>query len=139
MFISVVLAVFVVLYLFLSKLEKAYRMRVVTCVIRPEQLGDVAAALRSQNMLLGMTVLNVRGFGRQMADVESSLQVKEQVIQFRPKLKLELLVRNHDVDRVIQIVTEALRTGQVGDGKVLVFEAVTAMRIRTGERGISAL
>jgi len=129
-------AALVVVYMILNRVRRKYQTRMVTCVIRPEQLNDVTAALKRANLMVGMTVMDVRGFGRQQGGEDSS---RNQEIRFLPKLRIEILVRSLDVEATMEAITKALHTGQIGDGKIVVFEAVSAMRIRTGEKGISAL
>ena len=128
-----------VFYVLLTSVQKTYRVKVVTCVMRPEQLGDVAAALRRESLVVGMTVTDVRGFGRQHGETEADLPVHEDTIRFQPKVKIEVLVRDWDVNKTMQVISSAVRTGNIGDGKIIVFEATSAMRIRTGEKGVYAL
>jgi len=131
-------AVVSLLYIGLSTVKKTYSVKMIACVIRPEQLNEVAQALKDQELMMGMTVSDVRGFGRQRGDLEANGKVKED-IKFLPKLKLEILVRDWDVDRAMDIIADTLRTGNIGDGKIVVYEAASAMRVRTGERGVYAL
>ena len=109
----------------------------ITCVIRPEQLNEVANALKVQELMMGMTVMDVRGFGRQRGETNGSKE--DETIKFLPKLKLEILVRDWDMDRAMDVIADTLRTGNIGDGKIVVYEAASAMRVRTGERGVYAL
>src|ERR1019366_2723448 len=125
------------LYVGLSTVKKTYSVKMITCVIRPEQLNEVAAALKGQELMMGMTVMDVRGFGRQRGETNGSKE--EDVLKFLPKLKLEILVRDWDVDRAMDLIADTLRTGNIGDGKIVVYEAASAMRVRTGERGVYAL
>lgn len=128
------------LYVAVTSLQKTYRVRLVTCVIRPEQLGDIVSALKTHNLIMGMTVTDVRGFGRQKGEsANGSAPVHEEMIKFLPKSKVEILVRDWDVARTMEVITEATRTGGIGDGKIIVLEASSALRIRTGERGVYAL
>jgi nitrogen regulatory protein P-II 1 len=126
------------LYVGLSTVKKTYSVKMIACVIRPEQLNEVAQALKDQELMMGMTVSDVRGFGRQRGDVEANGKIKEE-IKFLPKIKLEILVRDWDVDRAMDVIADTLRTGNIGDGKIVVYEAASAMRVRTGERGVYAL
>jgi amino acid transporter len=132
-------AVISVFYVLLTSVQKTYRVKVVTCVIRPEQLGDVAAALKREELVVGMTVTDVRGFGRQKGETEDDQPVHEETIRFQPKVKIEVLVRDWDVNKTMQVITSAVRTGNIGDGKIIVYDASSAMRIRTGEKGVYAL
>jgi nitrogen regulatory protein P-II 1 len=125
------------LYIGLTTVKKTYSVKMITCVIRPEQLAEVAAALKAQELMMGMTVMDVRGFGRQRGETNGSKE--EDVLKFLPKLKLEVLVRDWDVDRAMDVIADTLRTGNIGDGKIVVYEAASAMRVRTGERGVYAL
>ena len=78
-------------------------------------------------------------FGRQKGETEDDLPVHEETIRFQPKVKIEVLVRDWDVNKTMQVITSAVRTGNIGDGKIIVFDASSAMRIRTGEKGVYAL
>jgi len=127
------------LYVVLSTVQKTYRVRLVTAIIRPEQLGDVAAALRRDDLAAGMTVTDVRGYGRQRAEGGHVISAEEDTIRFLPKVKVEVLVRDWDINHAMKVIGDAVRTGGIGDGKLLVLEAASAMRIRTNERGVVAL
>ena len=113
-------------------------MKLMTCVIRPESLDAVKDALSSLGVVGGMTVTEVRGFGRQRGHVEH-YRGEAYVIRFLPKLRVDIAVQTEEVDRVMTAVGHAARTGQVGDGKIFVLDMRAAMRIRTGERGTGAL
>jgi len=126
------------LYVALTSVQKSYRVRLVTCLIRPEQLGDVVSALRRENLIMGMTVMDVRGFGRQRGEKDDDV-VGQETIRFLPKIKLEVIVKDWDVDRTMAVISESARTGNIGDGKIIVLEASAAMRIRTGEKGVYAM
>ena len=112
-------------------------MKLVMAVIRPDKLDAVANALDKQH-IVGMTVTDVRGFGRQKGQVEH-YRGGEYTIRFLPKVKLEVAVHAKDADRVMAAVSQAAKTGQVGDGKMFVSEIRDIIRIRTGERGSGAL
>ncbi|MEW5801555.1 MAG: amino acid permease [bacterium] len=127
------------LYVALTSVQKSYRVRLVTCLIRPEQLGDVVSALRRENLIMGMTVMDVRGFGRQRGEKDNGDLVTLETIRFLPKVKLEVIVKDWDVERTMKVISESARTGNIGDGKILVLEASAAMRIRTGEKGVYAV
>jgi nitrogen regulatory protein PII len=88
--------------------------------------------------MMGMTIIDVRGFGRQRGD-KGTNGMKEEEVRFLPKLKLEILVRDWDVEHTMDTLAETLRTGNIGDGKIVVFDASSAMRVRTGEKGIRAV
>ena len=113
-------------------------MKLVSCIIRPERLEAVKDALNSLQVVGGMTVTDVRGFGRQKGQVEH-YRGGEYTIRFIPKVKVDVAVQAEDIDAVMAAVSQAARTGQIGDGKIFVTEMLNAMRIRTGERGTSVL
>ena len=112
-------------------------MKLITCIIRPDKLDAVADALDKQH-IVGMTVTDVRGFGRQKGQVEH-YRGGEYTIRFIPKVKIDLVVQDQDVDTAMTTITKVARTGNIGDGKVFVINVQDAMRIRTGEKGTSAL
>ena len=112
-------------------------MKLIKCIIRPEKLDAVKDALDKHN-IVGMTVSDVRGFGRQKGMVEH-YRGEEYTIKFVSKVKLELVVQDQDVSKVLSTIGETARTGKVGDGKIVVLDVDDAMRIRTGEKGTSAL
>jgi nitrogen regulatory protein PII len=130
-------AVVALLYVGLTTVKKTYSVKMVTCVIRPEQLNEVAAALKGEDLMMGMTVIDVRGFGRQRGETNGGSKGREEeTIKFLPKLKLEILVRDWDVERAMAVIADTLRTGQIGAGKKVDNEAASAMRVRTGEKGV---
>ena len=112
-------------------------MKLVTAIVKPFKLDDVKEALRGLGVQ-GMTVSEVQGFGRQRGHTEV-YRGAEYEIDFVPKVKLEVLVDDGDVDRVVQKLVETARTGKIGDGKVWVVPVEGATRIRTGESGPDAL
>ena len=112
-------------------------MRMLSCVIRPESLEAVTTALNALGVG-GMTVTDVRGFGRQKGQVEH-YRGGEYVIRFLPKVRIDVAVRADEVDAAMAAIKQSAHTGQVGDGKVFVNNVHNAVRIRTGERGINAL
>ena len=105
-------------------------MKLISCVIRPEKLEAVKDALDKQH-IVGMTVTDVRGFGRQKGQVEH-YRGEEYTIRFLPKVKLEIVVQDEDVGKVLTTLRDAARTGSIGDGKAFVLDVDNAMRIRTG-------
>ena len=109
----------------------------VECIIRPERFEDVNAAL-SDLGIVGMTTSEVRGCGRQRGYVERYRGMEYQV-RLLPKMKVELVVPDEQVDAVVRAITEAGRTGEVGDGKIFLSRVDDAIRIRTGERGEAAI
>ena len=112
-------------------------MKQISCIVRPEKLDAVTEAL-NQEHVVGMTVSDVRGFGRQKGKVEH-YRGDEYTIRFIPKVKLDIVIQDQDVDKVLAAISKAARTGNVGDGKIFVTEVSNALRIRTGEKGTSAL
>ena len=112
-------------------------MKLISCVIRPEKLEAVKEALDKQH-IVGMTVTDVRGFGRQKGQVEH-YRGEEYTIRFLPKVKVDLVVQDQDAGKVLSTIRDAARTGNIGDGKIFVVSVENAMRIRTGEQGTSAL
>ncbi len=112
-------------------------MKLVIAVIKPFKLEDVRDAL-SEIGVQGMTVTEVKGFGRQKCHTEL-YRGAEYVVAFLPKVKLEIAVDSDLVDKVIDAITRAARTGKIGDGKIFVLNLEEAVRIRTGETGKDAL
>ena len=109
----------------------------VECIIRPERFEDVNAALGDLG-IVGMTTSEVRGCGRQRGYVERYRGMEYQV-RLLPKMKVELIVPDEQVDAVVQAIIDASRTGEVGDGKIFLSRIDDAIRIRTGERGEAAI
>src|SRR3954467_7811170 len=112
-------------------------MKLMTCIIRPEKLTTVTDALDKLHVV-GMTLTDVRGFGRQKGQVEH-YRGGEYSIKFIQKVKVDIVVQDEDVTQTMNAIEQAARTGKVGDGKVFVSDIENAMRIRTGEKGTSAL
>ena len=112
-------------------------MTKIECIIRPERFEEVNALLGDLG-IVGMTTSEVRGCGRQRGYVERYRGMEYQV-RLLPKMKLELVVPDHQVDAVVGAITQAGRTGEVGDGKIFLSHIDDAVRIRTGERGEAAL
>ena len=112
-------------------------MKLVTAIIKPFKLDEVREAL-SEIGVQGITVTEVKGFGRQKGHTEL-YRGAEYVVDFLPKLRLEAAVPDALVDRVIDAIEAAARTGKIGDGKIFVLPIEQAVRIRTGETGDSAL
>ena|SRR5579862_1298970 len=109
----------------------------VTAIIKPFKLDDVRQALRGAG-LVGITVSEVQGYGRQGGKTET-FRGSEYKIEFVPKVKVEVLVETTQVDKVIDIIVAAARTGKIGDGKVWSYDLDRLMRIRTGELGDDAV
>ena len=112
-------------------------MKLVTAIIKPFKLDDVREALNDIGVS-GITVIEVKGFGRQKGHTEL-YRGAEYVVDFLPKVKVEVAVDDSLVDQVIEAITEAARTGKIGDGKIFVFDLSEVIRIRTGETGAQAL
>ena len=112
-------------------------MKLVTAIIKPFKLDDVKAAL-TEIGLPGVTVSEVRGFGRQRGHTEV-YRSAEYTVEFVPKISLEILVEDDEAKRVADTIVEAARTGQIGDGKVWISDIGTIIRVRTGEMGADAL
>jgi nitrogen regulatory protein P-II 2 len=117
--------------------EEFARMKMVIAIIKPFKLDDVRAALADVGVQ-GITVTEVKGFGRQKGHTEL-YRGAEYVVDFLPKVKLELAVDDEQVERVVEAIIETARTGKIGDGKIFVAELAQAVRIRTGEAGSRAL
>ncbi len=112
-------------------------MKMLVAIIKPFKLDDVRSALAEVGVQ-GITVTEIKGFGRQKGHTEL-YRGAEYVVDFLPKVKLELAVDDDQVDRVIEAIIDSARTGKIGDGKVFVSELEQAVRIRTGESGSNAL
>jgi len=112
-------------------------MKLITAIIKPFKLDDVKTALRGAGVE-GMTVSEVRGFGRQGGHTETYRGTEYQ-IDFVPKVRLEIVVDDSAVDNVTETLAEAARTGKIGDGKIWVTTVESLMRIRTGESGSEAI
>ncbi|MDQ2695281.1 MAG: P-II family nitrogen regulator [Pseudomonadota bacterium] len=112
-------------------------MKTIIAIIKPFKLDDVREAL-SDIGVQGITVTEVKGFGRQKGHTEL-YRGAEYVVDFLPKVKLEVAVNDSLADRVIEIITRTANTGKIGDGKIFVFNLAQAVRIRTGEAGPDAL
>ncbi|MBU1190735.1 MAG: P-II family nitrogen regulator [Gammaproteobacteria bacterium] len=112
-------------------------MKKVEAVIKPFKLDDVREAL-SEIGISGMTAIEVKGFGRQKGHTEL-YRGAEYVVDFLPKVKLEIVIGDDMVDRCIEAITNAARTGKIGDGKIFVTEVDKVIRIRTGEQDNDAI
>ncbi len=112
-------------------------MKKVEAIIRPFKLEDVKVALVNAG-IVGMTVSEVRGFGRQKGQVER-YRGSEFTVEFLQKLKLEVVVDDDRVDTVVAAIQDAARTGEIGDGKIFINTVDTVIRIRTGDRDSTAI
>ena len=109
----------------------------VEAIIKPFKLDDVKDALHDAGVQ-GMTVLEAKGYGRQKGHSEL-YRGAEYVIDFLPKVKIEVVVEDSLVDNVVEAIAESARTGRIGDGKIFVLDVEQAVRIRTGDRGADAI
>ena len=109
----------------------------VTAIIKPFKLEEVKEALRGAG-LLGLTVSEVHGFGRQGGKSET-FRGSEYTVEFVPKVKIEVLCESGDLEKVVDLIATAAKTGKIGDGKIWAHDLDTVMRIRTGEIGDSAI
>jgi nitrogen regulatory protein P-II 1 len=109
----------------------------VECIIKPFKLEDVKEALADIG-ITGMTVSEVKGFGRQKGHTEL-YRGSEYTVDFLPKVKLEIIVKDEDVDRVVESIATAARTGRIGDGKIFIYPLEKIIRIRTGETDAEAI
>ena len=112
-------------------------MKLVTAIIKPFKLDDVREAL-SEIGITGVTVTEVKGFGRQKGHTEL-YRGAEYVVDFLPKVKIEAAISGDNVDQVIEAISKAANTGKIGDGKIFVSAIEQTIRIRTGETGSEAL
>ena len=112
-------------------------MKLITAIIKPFKLDDVRDALGEVGVT-GMTVSEVKGFGRQKGHTEL-YRGAEYVVDFLPKLKLEIAVSDDDAERVVETIVETAASGRIGDGKIFVTALERTVRIRTGEEGDDAL
>ena len=112
-------------------------MKLVTAIIKPFKLDEVREAL-SELGVSGLTVTEVKGFGRQKGHTEL-YRGAEYVVDFLPKVKVEVVVGDALVDKAIDAIVKAARTGKIGDGKIFVFDVPQVVRIRTGETGEEAV
>ena len=112
-------------------------MKLITAIIKPFKLEEVRAALTDLG-LQGMTVTEVKGYGRQKGHTEI-YRGAEYAVNFLPKIKIEVVVADDQLERVLEAISGAARTGRIGDGKIFVSEVLDVMRIRTGETGAIAI
>ncbi|MBV8862469.1 MAG: P-II family nitrogen regulator [Mycobacterium sp.] len=112
-------------------------MKLVTAIVKPFAIEDIKSAVEAAGVL-GLTVSEVQGYGRQKGHTEVYRGAEYQV-DFIPRMKVEVLVDDESVDRVVEGIVNAARTGKIGDGKVWVTELQAVVRVRTGERGADAI
>jgi nitrogen regulatory protein PII len=112
-------------------------MKKIEAIVKPFKLDEVKEALHGID-IQGMTVTEVKGFGRQKGHTEL-YRGAEYVVDFLPKIKIEIAVSDEMVEKAVQVIVEAANTGRIGDGKIFVFDIEQTVRIRTGERGPAAV
>lgn len=112
-------------------------MKKIEAIIRPERVHTVTKALE-ENGYLGLTLTEVKGRGRQKG-IKLQWRAGEYQVDILPKVKVEVVVKSEDKDKVIDIILEAAATGKVGDGKIFICPVEEVIRVRTGERGIDAI
>ncbi len=112
-------------------------MKKVEAIIKPFKLEEVKEALTEVGVQ-GMTVSEVKGFGRQKGHQEI-YRGAEYVVDFLPKIKIEIVISDEMVDRVVEAIIKSARTGKIGDGKIFIYSVEEAIRIRTGEKGEEAI
>ena len=112
-------------------------MKMVSAIIKPFKLDDVREAL-SEIGVSGITVVEVKGFGRQKGHTEL-YRGAEYVVDFLPKIKIEIAIDDDQLDQVIEAISDSAKTGKIGDGKIFVYDLAQVIRIRTGESGSEAL
>jgi len=117
--------------------EEETQVKKIECIIKPFKLEDVKEAL-SELGIMGMTVSEVKGFGRQKGHTEL-YRGSEYTVDFLPKVKIELVVSDDLVEKAVQTIIAAAKTGNIGDGKIFVYPIQEVIRIRTGEKGEKAI
>jgi nitrogen regulatory protein P-II 2 len=120
-----------------DKSNRGFFMQMIETVIKPHRLDAVKTALAAMN-ILGVTAVECKGFGRQMGHTERYRGAKMDV-GFVPKVLLKICVNDSDVDQAVNVIIEAARTGEVGDGKIFVYPITEVVRIRTGEKNEAAV
>ncbi len=113
-------------------------MKKIEAIIKLFKLDDVVAGLSEAGIVCGMTVTEVRGFGRQKGFIEV-YRGKEYEVRFLPKLKIEIVLTDELVEKAVDVILNKAKTGEVGDGKIFISDLEDAIRIRTGQRGEEAL
>jgi nitrogen regulatory protein P-II 1 len=119
------------------KLSKVINMKKIEAIIKPFKLDDVREAL-SDVGITGMTVSEVKGFGRQKGHTEL-YRGAEYMVDFLPKVKLDIVLTDEDVDRAIEVIVKTAQTGKIGDGKIFVTDVERVIRIRTAEEDEEAI
>ena len=112
-------------------------MKLIMAVVKPHKLDEVREALTAAG-ILGLTAREVKGFGRQRGRTEI-YRGAEYTVSFVPKVKIEVVVSDSQIEQAVEAISKAAHTGQIGDGKIFVYDCLSAVRIRTGEDGDAAL
>ena len=112
-------------------------MKLIMAVVKPHKLDEVREALTAAG-ILGLTASEVKGFGRQRGHTEI-YRGAEYTVSFVPKVKIEVVVSDGQIEQAVEAISKAAHTGQIGDGKIFVYDCLSAVRIRTGEDGEAAL
>ena len=112
-------------------------MKLIMAVVKPHKLDEVREALTAAG-ILGLTASEVKGFGRQRGHTEI-YRGAEYTVSFVPKVKIEVVVSDNQIEQAVEAISKAAHTGQIGDGKIFVYDCLSAVRIRTGEDGDAAL
>nr|WP_239482415.1 P-II family nitrogen regulator [Neisseria elongata] len=120
-----------------NQAHRSQAVKKIEAIIKPFKLDDVREALTDIG-ITGMTVTEVKGFGRQKGHTEV-YRGAEYAVDFLPKIKMELVLRDDQVDQAVDVIIETARSGKIGDGKIFIFPVEEAIRIRTGERSDSAV
>jgi len=126
-------------YVSITSVKRSYSLKMVSAMIRPESLNILVDVLKDEDLILGMTVTKVHGFGRQKGNLDKDAKPINDKISFIPKVRVDLVVNDWDVPSIMEIIQNTLFTGSVGDGKIFVFDAIDAMRVSTGEKGVCAV
>jgi len=124
-------------YVVMTSVSKTYGLKMVSAVLRPETVDVLVSVLQEEDLVMGMTVTKVEGFGRQKGRSLGAAATTR--ITFLPKVRVDIVVNDWDLPRTMDILREVSSTGQIGDGKIFVLDAKEAMRIRTGEKGVFAI
>src|ERR1700759_2599658 len=117
--------------------SKSHYMKKIEAVIKPFKLDDVKEALQELGVQ-GLTVIEAKGYGRQKGHTEL-YRGAEYVVDFLPKIKIEVVIADDQLDRALEAIADAARTGRIGDGKIFISDIIDVMRIRTGETGADAV
>jgi nitrogen regulatory protein P-II 1 len=121
----------------LTSFVQVERMKKIEAIIKPFKLDEVKEALQELGVQ-GMTVIEAKGYGRQKGQTEL-YRGAEYVVDFLPKIKIEVVIADDQLDRAVEAISTAARTGRIGDGKIFISEVIDVVRIRTGETGAVAI